>query len=346
MLKRENLILKIIQESPPIGIQEILQKVNLALLKKVTKITINRDLNKLIKNKLIIRTGNGSLVKYNLSKTSYLFKKINIKEYFLKNEDQRKIKKFNFKVFDLLQKVDIFNQNELKNLLNLNNQYQNNISKLPPDIIKKEFERLLIELSWKSSKIEGNTYDILETEFLIKEHQESAGHTKLEAKMILNHKDTFELIKNKKIKTLSLKKIKEVHNMLIKDMNISTTLRNKAVGITGTKYRPLKDQKLINKALNKLCLLVNSKNDIFSKSLLLNLLIAYIQPFNDGNKRTSRMMGNAILLANNYCPLSFRSINDLEYKKAMVLFYETNNISYFKELFTEQFTFATYNYFI
>ena len=74
-------------------------------------------------------------------------------------------------------------------------------------------------------------------------------------------------------------------------------------------------------------------------------MISYIQPFEDGNKRTARILGNAILLANNTCPLSYRSVNEADYKKAMVLFYEQNSARFFKELFTEQFKFAVENYF-
>jgi Fic family protein len=75
-------------------------------------------------------------------------------------------------------------------------------------------------------------------------------------------------------------------------------------------------------------------------------MISYIQPFEDGNKRTARLIANAILLARDYPPLSFRSIDEAEYKKALILFYEQNNLRYFKELFTEQFTFVTENYFL
>jgi len=75
------------------------------------------------------------------------------------------------------------------------------------------------------------------------------------------------------------------------------------------------------------------------------LLIAYIQPFVDGNKRASRLCGNAILQSFDFCPLSYRSMNEIEYKKAILLFYEQNNISYFKELFIKQFEFAVKNYF-
>jgi Fic family protein len=75
-------------------------------------------------------------------------------------------------------------------------------------------------------------------------------------------------------------------------------------------------------------------------------MISYIQPFEDGNKRTARILGNALLLANNACPLSYRSVNEGDYKKAILLFYEQNNINLFKELFINQFKFSVDNYFL
>ena len=90
---------------------------------------------------------------------------------------------------------------------------------------------------------------------------------------------------------------------------------------------------------------MNETEDIFEKAVILMLLIAYIQPFVDGNKRTSRLSGNAILQSFDSCPLSYRSMDEIEYKKAVLLFYEQNNIAYFKELFLKQFEFAVENYF-
>ena len=84
---------------------------------------------------------------------------------------------------------------------------------------------------------------------------------------------------------------------------------------------------------------------MFEKSLLALLLLSYIQAFNDGNKRIARMTSNAILIANGYCPISFRTVDSIDYKKAMLLFYEQNNISAFKQIFIEQFSFAVETYF-
>ncbi len=346
MSKRRQIVLKIIKETKKIGINDLLLRVNKNIPKKVSKITIIRDLDELIKTSLIIRVGGGPTVKYEMASSYHLFQDIDIQKYFLNEAEQREANtSFGFEIFGLLKNTAIFNKDESAELEELNNRYQKNIASLPQEIINKEFERLMIELSWKSSKIEGNTYDLLETEFLIKENREAVGHTKLEVQMILNHKDALHYIREKKIKIISSQKITKIHNELTKKMSISNDIRNKPVGITGTIYKPLQKMLEIKKAIHELSELINSKKNIFEKSILLNLLIAYIQPFNDGNKRTSRLTGNAILLAYNYCPLSFRSIDELEYKKAIILFYEQNNMKYFKELFIEQYRFAVDNYF-
>ena len=79
------------------------------------------------------------------------------------------------------------------------------------------------------------------------------------------------------------------------------------------------------------CDSVNRRDDIFEKALLLLILISYIQPFNDGNKRTARIVSNAELMAHDYCPISFRTVDSIDYKKAMLVFYEQNNLSAFKK---------------
>ena len=81
------------------------------------------------------------------------------------------------------------------------------------------------------------------------------------------------------------------------------------------------------------------------KALLTLVLLSYIQAFSDGNKRTARITSNAILIANGYCPLSFRSVDSIDYKKAMLIFYEQNNLYAFKQIFIDQFEFAVREYF-
>ena len=80
-------------------------------------------------------------------------------------------------------------------------------------------------------------------------------------------------------------------------------------------------------------------------ALLALVLLSYIQAFSDGNKRTARITSNAILIANKYCPISFRTVDSVDYKKAMLIFYEQNNLSAFKKIFIDQFAFAVQTYF-
>lgn len=89
----------------------------------------------------------------------------------------------------------------------------------------------------------------------------------------------------------------------------------------------------------------SSSKEIFEKALFALVLLSYIQAFTDGNKRMARIMANALLIANRYCPISFRTVDSIEYKKVMLLFYEQNNISAFKQVFVNQFKFAVENYF-
>ncbi|MBQ6704449.1 MAG: Fic family protein [Opitutales bacterium] len=208
-------------------------------------------------------------------------------------------------------------------------------------------ERLGIDLSWKSSQIEGNTYTLLETEKLLKENEEARGRTKEEAQMLLNHKEALRfLVENEDyLENLAVSRIEDVHSLLVKNLNVQRNIRTTRVGITGTNYRPLDNEFQIREALNDTCNLINAKQNVFEKALLAILLISYIQPFSDGNKRTARIVCNALLLANRHCPLSFRTVDSLDYKEALLIFYEQNNLSAFKKIFIEQVEFAVKTYF-
>lgn len=343
--KRQDKILEILDEKGGVSISQILKEIKL-FFGKISKITVNRDLAKLFELGFIARKGKARAIFYELSPQFNLFKYVAPEKYFSVEIDKRTAReKFNFEVLAILK--NIFTESEKKYLYDLNDEYLKNIGGLSEDIIKKEFERLIIELSWKSSQIEGNTYSLLETEFLIKEKEKAAGHKKEEATMILNHKEALDYIYSNRnsFKTISISKIEDIHYLLTKGLGISRNIRKTAVGIAGTRYKPLDNEFQIKEALEKTCNLVNKEDDPFSRAVILMILIAYIQPFEDGNKRTSRLAGNAILAAYNICSLSYRNVDEAEYKKAVILFYEQNNTNYFKKLFIEQFEFAVKNYF-
>ncbi|HKK54515.1 MAG TPA: Fic family protein [Patescibacteria group bacterium] len=205
----------------------------------------------------------------------------------------------------------------------------------------------MIGFSWKSSAIEGNTYSLLGTQALIKNNVIGKGKTKEETQMILNHKDVFnEAILNKeRFRKLHYSDIEYIHSILIKKLGVSKNIRKAGVGITGTKYKLLDNEYQIKENMKKMVDLVNKKESIFEKAFLISILISYIQIFEDGNKKTARMISNAILIAYDFTPLSYRIVDVEEYKKAVILFYEINNFSYFKQIFINQFEDAVSNYF-
>lgn len=310
--------------------------------------TIARDLLFLCREKFLNRNGSGSKVFYSLPENYKILEKIDIEKYFNIPYFERRIQKgFNFDVFNILSK-DIFSLREKEELNNLQNKFIKNFSNYDSQtIVNKEFERIMIEFSWKSSVIEGNTYSLLSTEALIKNNVIAKGKTIEETQMILNHKDAFnETIQNKE-RFLKLRSadIEYIHSIVTKKLNIPRNTRKEGVGITGTNYKPLDNEMQIREAMQNMVDLVNKKESFFEKALLVSLLISYIQIFEDGNKRTSRMISNAILLSHNSVPLSYRIVDVEEYKKALILFYEKNNISYFKKIFIEQFKDSVDNYF-
>lgn len=345
---RQSNILTFISEKPGAQTQDILAYINKKNESEISRVTIIRDIEVLLESDFIKKEGSGRSVFYKISpKGSLLAPQADYDEYFRKSPDQRGgVKKtFQSEVFGVMQYL--FSKKELLDLKKINEDYLEKKSKLSPMILHKEFERLTIELSWKSSQLEGNTYSLIDTEMLLTQEKEAKGHKKEEAVMLINHKRALDYIhENTKIfKKVSLQDIEDVHSMIIANMGVAKGLRKSLVGITGSVYRPIDNEFQIREAMEKLVETVNELSHPLEKALAFVLLISYIQPFEDGNKRTARLFGNAILLANEYCPLSYRSVDEAEYKKAVLLFYERNSAWLFKQLFVEQFEFAVKNYF-
>jgi Fic family protein len=339
-----SLVLEFVKANPLCSSKEIHDS-----LKDSSYATVKRVIQALVAENSITPSGKGKSTKYEISQSYELIHPINVDVYFLKEIDERKIKPaFNHRLItETLTKASIFTKSELLFLKNLQNQYTENIAKLTRAEYNKELERLAIDLSWKSSQIEGNTYSLLETERLLKEKETAAGKTKDEAIMLLNHKVALDFIiaHPEYVSSLSVSAIEDIHNLLIKELGIERNVRNRRVGISGTNYKPLDNEFQIKEALEGTCKLINQQEDVFAKALLALTLISYIQPFADGNKRTARIVSNAILMNNNHCPISFRTVDNIDYKKAMLIFYEQNNISAIKKIFVEQFEFAVKTYF-
>ena len=311
--------------------------------------TLKRMIADAVQRGDIVVAGKGKATRYSLSAQAQLMMPLDIDTYFLKDIDERKVQEsFNFDlVCDILPRVVLFTDDELQRLDTAHRKFIANMQTLSEVEYRKEMERLGVDLSWKSSQIEGNTYSLLETERLLREKQTASGKTKDEAVMLLNHKEALDFVLENPdyLKEISVRRIEDIHAILTKELGIGGGIRTRRVGITGTNYRPLDNEFQIREALEDSCALINGKENIFEKALLTLVLLSYIQPFADGNKRTARIAGNAILLAWGHCPLSFRTVDSVDYKKAMLLFYEQNNIAAFKQIFIEQYEFATRNYF-
>ena len=338
-------IIDLLTKNHSIGTKDILQSLN----NEVSLATLKRTLLQLVKKQLIVSNGKGKSTTYALSKSYQILNTIDIDKYFEQEIDERKIKSsYNFDLINsFLEDFSIFTEEELTTLNLLNAKYLQNIAELSKVTYDKELERLAIDLSWKSSQIEGNTYSLLETERLLHEKQTAKGKTKDEAVMLLNHKDTLDfIIENQDfILPASIAKIEMIHSLLIKELGVSRNIRIRKVGILGTNYVPLDNDFQIREALEQTCKVLNKRTLIFEKAFLALILLSYIQPFEDGNKRTARIVSNAILIQGKHCPISFRTVDSVEYKKAMLIFYEQNNISAFKKIFIHQFEFAVKTYF-
>lgn len=311
--------------------------------------TLKRVIAAGIKAGDIVAEGKARATRYRLSPQAQLLMPLNLDTYFSLEVDERQVhSSYNFELINgLLAETRLFSDKELAHLDALQDEFRQHVNELTDNEYRKEMERLGIDLSWKSSQIEGNTYTLLETERLLRESKTAEGKTKEEAVMLLNHKDALSFILDNPdyLQELTVSHIEDIHQLLTKDLSIDKGLRRHRVGITGTNYHPLDNEFQIREAMRDACKLINSKYNIFEKALLTLLLLSYIQPFLDGNKRTARITSNAILIANDYCPLSFRSIDSIDYKKAMLIFYEQNNLYAFKQIFIEQFEFAVKEYF-
>jgi Fic family protein len=342
---RQKFIVNIVNENQGIGRAEIEERIK--ELYPASKPTIARDLASLVVRGVVKKGGNGRSTIYLPIPDNPLLVRFDIGQYFSLDPDKREgaKKHFDFSVFSNLK--NLLSQDDMADIGKQNRSFAKETSKLDRTIYLKELERFVIELSWKSSKIEGNTYSLLETETLIKDKVEATGKTRAEAIMILNHKTAFESILQGRddYKKISLSKIMQMHEVLTKDLSISPGVREHAVGITGTAYKPLDNKWQIIEALEKLSDVINSAVYPLEKALIANAMLSYIQPFADGNKRTGRMLTNAILLAHDFYPLSYRSVDEDMYKKSLILFYEQGSIYSLKEIFISQYKFALDTYF-
>lgn len=200
------------------------------------------------------------------------------------------------------------------------------------------YSRLLIDLSWNSSRLEGNTYSLLETERLLELGEAAEGKDALEAQMILNHKAAIELLVDQADEIgFNRYTILNLHALLadnlLADPQAGGRLRRIPVGVDGTVYHPLEVPQLIDECFQKILDTAGAIEDPFEQAFFSLVHLAYLQGFEDVNKRVSRLAANISLIRGNLCPLSFVDVPERAYIDGVLGVYELNRIELLRDVF-------------
>ena len=194
----------------------------------------------------------------------------------------------------------------------------------------KELEHLTVELSWKSSALEGNTYTLLDTQLLLVEGVKAKNRTEFETQMILNHKNAIAFIVENKdlfVDKLTFSTVEELHKIIGYNLGIEKGVRKKLVKITASNYTPLANPHQIKEYADTALNITSRTKNPFARALLALALIPYLQIFEDGNKRTGRMLANALLIHSIGSGFSLRKVSPRQLALAYLSFYEFNSVA-------------------
>ncbi len=198
--------------------------------------------------------------------------------------------------------------------------------------------RLLIDLSWASSRLEGNTYSLLDTRELIEHGKAAPGKDAKETQMILNHKAAIELlVESAEEIGVNRYTVTNLHALLadnlLEDPRSAGRLRTTSVAIGGTTYLPTAIPQLIEELFTLLLEKAATIRDPFEQSFFLMVQLPYLQPFVDVNKRTSRLAANIPLIKSNLVPLSFVDVPDEPYIDGLIGVYELNRVELLRDVY-------------
>lgn len=216
----------------------------------------------------------------------------------------------------------------------------------PGTYARKVFTQMLVDLSWNSSRLEGNRYSPSAADELL-----NGGPVRwdVDAVMLLNHKAAIGfLVDCVSQEGLSSAIVRNLHAILMQDLlpgsGMLGAIRNCPVGITGTLYLPIQDPSLLEDILDSIVAKAGSIRSPIEAAAFLWVNLAYLQPFEDGNKRTSRLAANIPLLLHNCAPLSFLDVTPLDYASAMLGVYEFQDVALAVDLFSRTYRRSAHNY--
>ena len=332
-------ILNYIAEHPGAGREGIRQQV----APDLSKTTIWRALKKLVDENKLETTGKGRATSYYLAGSAV------IRDFLKTPYNRRKPVSYNREFLDryIPNKTYYLAEVERKQLKEAG---QPGPPSLPAGTYARRIlERLLVDLSWASSRMEGNTYDILETERLIRFGQEAEGKARKEAVMILNHKEAIQyIVENINDISIGRRDLFNIHALLsdglLSNPAMAGRLRRMPVGITHSNYTPSNDEFEIEENFNILIGKAAAITDPFEQSFFLLVHIPYLQAFDDINKRTSRVSSNVPLLKADLAPMSFVTMNDRDYMDGLIGAYELNNVSLLREAYIDAYRTSAQNY--
>ncbi len=204
--------------------------------------------------------------------------------------------------------------------------------------VRQVLDRLLIDLSWNSSRLEGNTYSLLETQRLLDLGEGAEGRAVRETQMILNHKAAIEMLAEQAGEIgFNRYTICNLHALLaenlLDDDNACGRVRSRAVGISGTVYHPLAVPQLVEEHFTGILQKADAIGDPFEQAFFAMVHLPYLQPFEDVNKRVSRLAANIPLIRHNLCPLSFVDVPQDDYVSGLIGVYELNRIDLLRDVF-------------
>ena len=205
---------------------------------------------------------------------------------------------------------------------------------------RRILQRLLVDLSWASSRMEGNTYSLYETERLIRFGEEAFGKDRKEAVMILNHKEAIQWVADNLGEiAIGRPDLCNIHaflaDYLLADPAMVGSLRRMSVGISHSSYGPLEDQFAIKEEFDILVAKAAAITDPFEQSFFLLVHIPYLQAFENVNNRTSRVSSNIPLLKAGLAPMTFLTMDDGAYINGLIGVYELNNVSLLREAYID-----------
>lgn len=203
---------------------------------------------------------------------------------------------------------------------------------------RRILNRLLIDLSWNSSRLEGNTYSLLETSRLLELNEEAEGKERREAQMILNHKDAIEfLVDTVEDAGFNRHTFLNLHALLANNLLANPAsvgrLRQISVEIGGSVFLPSGIPQLLEECFDQILYTASAIHNPFERAFFAMVQIPYLQPFDDVNKRVSRLAANIPLIQENLSPLSFEDVSRQLYTEAMLGVYELNRTELLKDVF-------------